>query len=145
MRRNGLIAIGVIVCIALLGGSSVAQGEVVYGESTLLPNPSAEIRSSEVRVTRPWVKVRVAWVLPEGCVCSGSIGIFGVPHHPGGGKVPQFSEFRDISLLGGEVRAVAIRLLPGLLTELSEGTAKHVMVRFAAYDDAAKIIRLVPG
>lgn len=110
------------------------------------PPPQAEIRSSEVPVSGPWVTVTVACVLPEGSVCSGTIWMSGVAHSIGAGKVKRMSASREIKLLGGEVRPVAIRLLPGVSATVAGGQEKEASVRFSGRGvDASKIVQLVPA
>lgn len=126
--------------VAALGLPALASAE----EEAPAP---AEIQSTEIPVSGPWVKVKVACILPEGSVCSGSIGMHGVAHSIGAGKVARLSALREISLLGGEMRPVAIRLLRGVWTAVSEGTEREAAVAFRGRvgPTATRIVQLVPA
>ena len=109
---------------------------------------TAEILTSEVPVRGPWVKIEIACTSPEGTVCNGSIGLSGVAHSIGAGRVGRLSAFREINFLGGEDRAVAVRLLRGVWTAVSEGRAREARVSVsgrAGGFDATRVVKLVPG
>lgn len=110
-----------------------------------LPEP-AEIQSTDVPVSGRWVKVNIANTSSEGTVCNGTIGIFGVTHPPGGRKVARLSDLRDINLLGGEERPVAIRLLRGVWTAVASGREREARASLKGPSlDATKIVYLVTG
>jgi hypothetical protein len=93
------------------------------------------------------VKVKVACFLPEGQVCTGTIWISGVSHRPGGGKVARFSTVGEISLLGGETREVAVRLLSEIWKSVAGGREQEARILFAngAGPAATKFVQLVPA
>jgi hypothetical protein len=132
--------------LAVLTVAAVASLAVPIVASAEEPPATAEIRSGEVPVRGPWVKVKVACILPEGSVCNGTIGMAGVSHVLGGARVAGLSVIREVSLLGGEERAVAIRLLPEVWKSVTMDRKMEARVSFRSdVGVVSKIIQLVPG
>jgi hypothetical protein len=136
MRRG--LTLFTAAAVALLAVPMIASAEE--------PPAQAEIRSSEVPVSGPWAKVKVACLKPEGEVCNGFIAMRGVAHGIGAGEVRPYSRGRELNLLGGEDRAVAIRLLPEVWKGVTMDRKREARVSFRGHvGDVFKIIQLVPG
>jgi hypothetical protein len=134
-----------VAALGMLSIPAFAAATADSGEPAFI-----QIRAREVPVRGPWIKVPFACELAEGEVCAGNATIVGAA---GVGRmamqVAKLANSRKVTLLGGEVRAVAFRLFPEVTDRLAEHDSwEEVRVHFEAHPTgsgghSAKTLRLV--